>query len=292
MIRNKELVFLITFVFVDSLFAIAGSLLFLTNHSYAIIYMTEVTYIWHDGFIVRTAGCTLVFDYWQPEEIVADFEIFGPLYVFISHFHKDHYDPVVFEWASRPEGVKYIVSRDVWLRMRHIISPTSIYNGPRVHPEQVICLRPGQNYSDSHIRVSAFPSTDVGNSYVVETGGKTFFHAGDLNAWIWKDEMTQKEVNKALGDFNACLDRIEQAGFQAFDYAFFPVDSRIGRDYFTGAHIFVRRFKVARFFPMHFGLGDETERRIRREDACRFENYRNPDFGEYIALRPSGKYRE
>lgn len=253
--------------------------------------MTEVTYLWHDGFAVRTDGCTLVFDYWQAGGKAAEFETSGPLYVFISHFHKDHYDPAVFAWATRPERVRYIVSRDVWIRMRHIMSPTSVYNGPRVHPDQVICLCPGQSYADDHIRVSAFPSTDAGNSYAVEIGDKTFFHAGDLNAWIWKDESTEQEVKKALGDFNACLDKIAKAGFSHFDYAFFPVDSRIGRDYFTGAQIFVHRFKVDRFFPMHFALGGEEERRQRCADAIRFDLYMNPDQGEYIALTsPGDKY--
>ncbi|MDE6007536.1 MAG: MBL fold metallo-hydrolase [Muribaculaceae bacterium] len=251
--------------------------------------MTEVTYLWHDGFSVHKSGCTLVFDYWRAGGNAGAFHIKGPLYVFISHFHKDHYDPAVVEWASRREGVRYIVSRDVWLRMRHIMSPTSIYNGPRVHPGQVICLTPGQSFADEHIRVSAFPSTDVGNSYVVQIGGDTIFHAGDLNAWIWKDESTEQEIEKSLSDFNGCLDKIQEAGFSKFDYAFFPVDSRIGSDYFMGARIFVRRFKVSRFFPMHFALGDEAERNIRRADAIRFDNYRNPDFGEYFALTDPGQ---
>lgn len=267
--------------------------------------MTEVTYIHHDGFVVRLPDATLVFDYWRGDRSDAPTAhslsdhhtgvplppgviISSPLYVFISHFHKDHYDPGVFEWAARFEEVYYIVSKDVMQRMRHILSATSIYNGPRPNPARIFCLRPGDVFNDGRVTVRAFPSTDLGNSYAVTLGDTAIFHAGDLNAWIWKDESSEQEVAKALGDFRACLREIENAGFTKFDMAFFPVDSRIGTDYFTGAKEFVHKFDVRRFFPMHFGLGDCHERAVRRADALRFELYMNHDRGEYIGLSVPG----
>lgn len=267
--------------------------------------MTEVIYIHHDGFVVRLPDATLVFDYWRGDRgdaatgrALSDIStgvplppgvtISSPLYVFISHFHKDHYDPCVFEWAERLDEVYYIVSKDVMQRMRHILSASSIYNGPRPKPSRIICLRPGDVFNDGRVTVRAFPSTDLGNSYAVRLGDTAIFHAGDLNAWIWKDESTEQEVAKSLGDFRACLRDIENAGFTKFDMAFFPVDSRIGTDYFTGAKEFVHTFDVRRFFPMHFGLGDSNERAMRRADALRFDLYMNRSRGEYIGLTAPG----
>lgn len=270
--------------------------------------MLQITYILHDGFAVRTPVCNLLFDYWRgegasrrrrdgvretddaglPPLLAEALDLSKPLYVFISHFHKDHYDPVVFGWTGLFPEVRYVVSRDVMIRMRHILSPGSVYNGPRPAPDRVTCLRPGQTFDDGLARISAFPSTDVGNCYAVEVSGTSFFHAGDLNAWIWKDESSDMEVRKALDDYAGCLDRIAEAGFKRFDHVFFPVDSRIGSEWFTGARIFVRRFAVGHFFPMHFGLGSPAEREARRRDAFRFGLYMNPEHGEYIGLGEPG----
>lgn len=263
--------------------------------------MVSVRYVWHDCFTVVTDRCVMVFDFWkwpvrmyENGDPAALRKFLGPeaaglpVYVFVSHGHKDHFNPAIFGWTQDWEDVRYIVSNDVYKRIRHVVSPTSVYSGPRVDSSRVIRLLNGETWSDDLVSVQAFPSTDAGNSYAVRTGGLSFFHAGDLNAWIWKDESTEQELRKALGDYRACLDAVERAGFTGFDFAFFPVDSRIGRDYFTGAEMFVRRFDVRRFFPMHFALGDEEERETRRADALRFDLYANRERGEYIALTAPG----
>ncbi len=269
-------------------------------------HMVKITYVWHDCFVVETESAVLVFDYWldvggRPSTVPGVLRSAGtdkPIYVLVSHGHKDHYNPSVFLWASEFRDVRYVVSRDVMKRIRHVVSETSVYSGPKVDPGRVTALRPGECFSAGGVVIAAFRSTDIGNSYVVEADGRRFFHAGDLNAWIWKDESTETEIRKSLGDYRACLrdirsylERAADAGSvagMAIDYCFFPVDSRIGTDYFTGASIFVREFEVRKFFPMHFALGDEEERNRRREDVLRFGLYAYPGRGEYIPLALSG----
>ncbi|MDE6391922.1 MAG: MBL fold metallo-hydrolase [Muribaculaceae bacterium] len=258
--------------------------------------MVKITYVWHDCFVVETESAMFVFDYWldadgtpaEMPEVLASADRDKTVYVLVSHGHKDHYNPAVFSWVAAFRDVRYVVSRDVMKRIRHVVSATSVYSGPKVDPECVSALRPGERFSAGGVVIAAFPSTDIGNSYIVEADGHRFFHAGDLNAWIWKDESTEAEVRKAMGDYRACLRDIraylDHAADQAIDYCFFPVDSRIGTDYFTGASIFVREFDVRKFFPMHFALGDEEERSRRRTDALRFCLYANPERGEYIPL--------
>lgn len=279
--------------------------------------MVDVRYIWHDCFVVRHAGVNLVFDYWreppggapgQSHDIGKGYPAFldgldpdMPLYVFVSHSHKDHYNPEIFDWSSRFPKVHYVVSRDVMKRCRHIASATSVYAGQKIDPSQITALSPGETACFGDVTVAAFPSTDIGVSYLVGVGEKRFFHAGDLNAWIWLDESTEAEVRKALGDYRACLRDIgafldahpRGAAEYQIDYCFFPVDSRIGREYYTGARMFTEKLGVGRFFPMHFGLGDEEEQRLRMRDALRFEAYAVERTGEYIPLAvPYSMFRE
>lgn len=246
-----------------------------------------VEFVWHDCFVVKSDSVNMVFDYWLDKDgenrefpdFLSELDPDKPLIVFVSHGHKDHYNPAIFSWASRFSNIHYIVSKDVYKRIRHIISPSSVYSGPKVDESSVIQMRPGDDYFADSFHVRACPSTDIGNSYMVETDGQRFFHAGDLNAWIWLDESTEQEVKKALGDYKACLrdiaaylDSAEADAWRSgavIDYCFFPVDSRIGRDYETGAKMFLETFKVINFCPMHFDLGDDAERLERKADALK-----------------------
>lgn len=256
--------------------------------------MNILKYIWHDCFFFESDNLSIVFDFWiDPLESNDELPLFlnkidkqKPLYVLVSHHHKDHYTKKIFEWEKRFEHVKFIISKDVAISARHILCGDSIYKGFKPSTSSVVVLKPGEKYLDNLLNVEAFGSTDIGNSYAVTLfTGETIFHAGDLNAWIWKDESTEAEVNEELEKFNKILDDVYDA-HKSFDYCMFPVDSRIGSEYYTGAKIFVRRFDVRRFFPMHFGLGDpDKEQKKYRFDAAQVENYANRERGEYICLQ-------
>lgn len=253
-----------------------------------------VTYVFHSCFAVQTSRCNMVFDYWRDPasaepRFIDDLDPEKPLYVFVSHHHKDHFNPEIFGWARRFLRVKYVLSRDAVRAGRHFITPGTLYKGPnRVSPDKVAQLEPGGRYADGLVSVEAFGSTDIGCSYMVETDGRRIFHAGDLNAWIWKDESTPEEIAEALGSFNRIIDSI--AGrTDAFDVAMFPVDPRLGTDFYEGARIFVRRFRVATFLPMHFTLADLPGMQLDYVAAAsRFADYANPGHGQYIALTTSG----
>lgn len=262
--------------------------------------MVKLTYIWHDCFLYEDKNLGIVFDFWKDplrgedrpnltEEgslplFLQRLDRDKPLYVVVSHHHKDHYVRDIFEWGRYFPNIHYILSKDTAKFARHIISPTSIYIGAKPRPETVTVLKPGQTYEDSLVSVEAFDSTDIGNSYVINVGGIRLFHAGDLNAWIWKDESTEEEVNSAIARFVDIVDEIARK-YPVMDIAMFPVDSRIGRDYFTGASILVRKIDVRHFFPMHFGLGTMEQQQKYQMDAASVERYANPERGEYICLQ-------
>ena len=66
--------------------------------------MVRITYVWHDCFVVETESAVLVFDYWldvggRPSTVPGVLRSAGtdkPIYVLVSHGHKDHYNPSVF----------------------------------------------------------------------------------------------------------------------------------------------------------------------------------------------------
>lgn len=263
--------------------------------------MFELTYIHHDCFLLSTPECALIFDYWKDPEVpsgdVPAFikELPGeiPLYVFVSHFHKDHFNKEIFGWIDRHPSIRFILSKDTARHARHILREGTLYRGPRPDISSVTILKKGESFADTILKVDAFGSTDEGNSYAVTllSSRLKVFHAGDLNCWTWRDESTAQEIADAENAFRGELMPIAEA-FPQFDIAMFPVDSRIGSGYAEGAAEFVRTVQVKHFFPMHFELADSEEERVKRKMDARNFNLYAADKGEYIALTSRGdKFR-
>jgi L-ascorbate metabolism protein UlaG (beta-lactamase superfamily) len=87
-----------------------------------------VWYLRHAGWAIRLGDALLIFDYQEslgmedvtddtprgledglidPEEI-SDLDVF----VFVTHAHGDHYDPVIFEWQGEIENLTYFIGWD------------------------------------------------------------------------------------------------------------------------------------------------------------------------------------
>lgn len=251
-------------------------------------------YIHHDCFVLVTSRAAVVFDYWRAplsegrEGLPRFFDLIGPqlpVYVLVSHHHKDHYTRDIFGWDALRPGLHYVLSRDTAKAARPYITPGSHWSGHKVDPSRVTVMQPGDEVQLPGLDVHAYGSTDIGNSWVVTTCGRAVMHAGDLNAWIWKDESTPDEVRQALSAYNSILMTIGQR-WPRLDVAMFPVDSRIGSEWWTGAKMLVDTIDVGHFVPMHFELADsEAELTQRHLDAADFRPYANPRRGEYIALQ-------
>ena len=99
------------------------------------------------------------------------------------------------------------------------------------------------------VRVNAFPSTDLGVSYLVDFYGTKVFHAGDLNLWHWRTESTLKEIEAAETAYESALQTLKG---QSIDIAMFPVDPRQGAMYDAGANAFILSIKPLYFIPMHW----------------------------------------
>ena len=212
----------------------------------------QLTYIFHSGFALETDRCILVFDYWMDPAGVMPRLLRSPkpMYVFSSHFHEDHFNRDIFSWRTVKTNLRYILSKDILKHRRAQKDEADAWLGK------------GATWADELVHVAATGSTDSGVSWVIETGGKRIFHAGDLNNWYARfltDDCTVyspdfgmdidplKEEKRYLGelkDIRKLTDR--------FDVVMFPVDGRIGNGYTRGARQFLDVFQVGLFVPMHF----------------------------------------
>lgn len=273
--------------------------------------MILLQYIWHDCFtVIRPDEWMIVFDYWKDPRRVSPgarppfLDSLKPgmrLYVVVSHHHKDHFNPEIFDWIQNHAETYYILSKDTARHARHRLNPASLWKGPKVPEERVSVIHPGETVTLPDLSIRAFGSTDIGNSYVVTTKdipakdiGKTqlpqtILHAGDLNAWLWLEESTPGEVQDMLNRYTAILSEIAEA-YPSLDIALFPVDSRIGCQYWTGARMLLEQIEVGTFLPMHFGLGETREEQRRHQaDARAFDLYAPTGRStQYIALGAPG----
>ncbi len=251
-----------------------------------------LTYIYHSGFVLETDSAILVFDYWEDHCGVME-SVLGkakPMYVFSSHFHEDHFTKEIFEWRKRRDEIIYILSKDIFKHRRACREDGDVW------------LAKGGTYKDDKISVWAMGSTDSGVSWIVETGGKRIFHAGDLNNWYAKfleddnpDQMRysfeMEEVFNPVTHDKQYLGELKDIKKVAdgFDIVMFPIDGRIGNGYTLGARQFIERFRVGLFVPMHFTTGFESAWRMKEfTDEKNIPFWQISQEGETIKLSDSG----
>ena len=217
-----------------------------------------ITHFYHSGFSVSCEDVLLVFDYWRGEEGelgpgrgLSDDTIrsFRKVVVFISHEHPDHLDPVVFTWRELTD-VTYVVSSDMPVGTR----------GRRMAPGDTLDIEDG-------LSIKAFDSTDLGVSFLVSFRGCSFFHAGDLNFWHWREESTIQEIDEADQEFRKA---VEPIGREQIDVAFFPVDPRQGTMFEAGANYFILTVKPRLLIPMHYFHRSDVATEYARTAGNRF----------------------
>ncbi len=233
----------------------------------------RIRHYYHSGFSVAFEDLLFVFDYWRGEndELIPEQQItsrylrsFRHVYVFISHEHPDHMDPIVFTWKNIAR-VTYIVSSDMPVGTR----------GRRISAGQRMIL-------ESEIFVSAYDSTDLGVSFLLDLRGIHVFHAGDLNFWHWRDESTLQEIEEADQEFRKAVQPLEKVDI---DVAFFPVDPRQGTMFEAGANYFILSVKPRLLIPMHYFMRSDIILDYARTASCRStEVLAMPGIGDMIDL--------
>lgn len=193
----------------------------------------RIFFLSHSGFLMELSDCVLLFDvYRDPAKVIPSF-LAGekPVYVFVSHVHGDHFQPVIYDWADRAAG--YFVHKEC---------------APKRPLPKVHLMEPGDAADACGLSVSMYGSTDEGGSFLIRHGARTIFHAGDLNWWHWAGE--SDEENRAARD--AYFAELEMLSGVPVDVAFFPVDARqaVAREW--GVSAFLARVPVKELLvPMH-----------------------------------------
>lgn len=207
----------------------------------------KITHLFHSGYAVETAEHYLIFDYYQPQPtaggtihegiITGDFlKSKKNVFVFASHNHGDHFDPIILEWAKVNPNITYIFSSDI----------QTIPHDLRCH-----ILAAYEELTIEKLTIKSFGSTDAGISFLLHVDDLTIFHAGDLNWWHWSGEsLADQAIAKAA--FMAEMDKLAQ-GVTNINIAFFPIDRRMAEFYSLGAEFFAGKFKPRLLVPMHFG---------------------------------------
>ena len=233
-----------------------------------------ITHYYHSGFSVASEQTLAVFDYWRGEngELAPELQLtpeklkrYKNVFVFISHEHIDHLDPIVFTWNA-VGNVSYIVSSDMPVGTR----------GKRMAPGDTLRLC-------DELAVTAFDSTDLGVSFLADFCGIRIFHAGDLNFWHWREESTMQEIEEADEEFRKAVKPLTQ---ESIDVAFFPVDPRQGSMFEAGANYFILSVKPRILIPMHYFHRAETAIEYARTASCRTtEVIVLPGYGDMLRVQ-------
>ncbi|MFZ5973837.1 MAG: MBL fold metallo-hydrolase [Bacillota bacterium] len=212
----------------------------------------RIYYLYNSGFALLHKNMAVIFDYYRDTPLqgkqglsggavtLGELESYTYVYVFSSHAHMDHFNPVVLDWQKERGGVRYIFSPDI---REHIGNPDITPN--------ITFLRKWQNYTDGRIKAKAYGSTDEGVSFYLGIDGFSVFHAGDLNCWHWPDESSKEASRQAIAAFEREMEPVIRE-VQEPDIAFFPVDPRMATDYDRGALYFAKTVRPKLFVPMHF----------------------------------------
>ena len=202
-----------------------------------------IYYIYHSGFAIELKKNILIFDFYKFNENKKVEKIFfidnflkknnKKVYIFSSHSHYDHFNKEIFKWLEINEDIKYILSDDI-KTYKH---------------KNFYFTREGKNFKLDDLEILTFGSTDLGSSFYVNVENKNIFHSGDLHFWHWEDD-TLEEQKTMYEKYISIVRQIK--GLASIDYAFVPVDPRLGVNTFEGVEIFYKELKPKVIIPMHF----------------------------------------
>jgi L-ascorbate metabolism protein UlaG (beta-lactamase superfamily) len=213
-----------------------------------------VWYLRHAGWAVRFGDALLVFDYQETlgmEDVTADTPrnlengLIDPrrisdldVFVFVTHAHGDHYDPVIFEWQDEIENLTYVIG---WEEQPE--SHCERYAGADADCHTMGGPRAAVESSDVQVYTIDSDHNDIPEvAYLVRYGDWTVYHNGDYMA----DHVADYAYLKTISD------RIDVAFVAGLPGHRWPHLAR-------AAHL-AREFDVPVLFSMHFRDGEMCER--------------------------------
>jgi L-ascorbate metabolism protein UlaG (beta-lactamase superfamily) len=205
-----------------------------------------VWYLRHAGWAVRLGDVLLVFDYQEslgmedvndgtPRNLASGFidaaEIEDlDVYVFVTHAHGDHYDPVIFEWQGAIEKLSYIIGWDEQPQ-----SHCERFTGADASCHIMGGLRATADLGGIQVYTIDSDHNDIPEvAYLVRHGDWIVYHNGDYMADYVADYAYLKTIS----------DRIDFAFVAGYPDRRWPHLAR-------AVHL-AREFDVPVLFPIHF----------------------------------------
>lgn len=198
----------------------------------------RIDYLGHSGFFVETDRVMLLFDYFRGDlTFISERTEDKRLFVFASHAHRDHFNPEIFSVRDLHEDTEYLLSFD-------------IEGDPSVPQDfRVRYLEADMTYDIEGLgTVSTLRSTDEGVAFLVMTGEKNLYHAGDLHWWDWPGE-DQEWLDEQATVFRREIGKLEGT---PIDVAFAVLDDRLEDNYAKGMQLFLSVCHPRYVLPMHF----------------------------------------
>lgn len=205
-----------------------------------------ITYINHSGFFIETENACFLFDYYMGE--IPKLNKAKPLLVFVSHGHPDHYNPVIFELVHQHPSVQFIIPKGTQIK-KYVFQYEEKGIDLSAH---LILVKKSETIeiilsNGKSLQITTLKSTDIGVAYLLDYEGKTYYHAGDLNLWLWEGEGEEFNRNMTRKYFT----QLEKLKDKSIDIAFVPLDPRQGKDAFAGMESFLEYTNTEYVFPMH-----------------------------------------
>lgn len=207
----------------------------------------EITYIDHSGFFLEMEKVCFLFDYYKGEipEIIKGKQ----LVVFVSHRHGDHYNADIFELVRKYPDVRFVLSKDICPKRK---VREYMEKGIDLESHILTAAKNAVFYMElsngENLRVETLKSTDEGVAFILTCEGKTIYHAGDLNLWLWEGESKQYNNNMKAAYYR----ELEKIKGRKFDVSFVPLDPRLESHVMEGMESFMEYAVCSHVFPMHF----------------------------------------
>ena len=221
----------------------------------------KIKYIGHSGFSVELNQSILLFDYFKGT--IPEFSAKKHIYVFSSHFHRDHFNMEIFKLAKKYPSITYILSYDIGKKynrrffLRHDVSP-ELY-------DRIIFLPENTAETIDFLEIQTLHSTDEGVAFLVKTEDKTIFHSGDLHWWTWPGE-TPEEYRQMTDDYQK---EIAELADTSLDAAFLVLDPRQEKNFYLGFDYFMRHTDTKLAYPMHFWKDSSVIDQLLRMDVSK-----------------------
>ena len=199
-----------------------------------------VWYLLHCGYAVKTRTKLLIFDYVRstrdfPDTISVQSLATGRInpseirdldvYVFVSHNHEDHYDPVILDWQEEVDSLTYIFGWQATddTSHHHLVGPRASLRIGDMDVYTINCR-------------SGVPEV----AYLIKTDGLTIFFQGDYRS-------------DSIADIDYLLNKCDTV-----DMAFLGAHSRRWGDASARIVRIMERLRPRVVFPMHYGGKEET----------------------------------